>query len=310
MHIVFFGTPDFAVPSLRALVKAGHHISEVVTKPDRPRGRGQRLQSPPVKVCARELGLRVLQPDHPREVAEELGRQRPEVFVVAAYYHILKPNLLAIPSNCSLNVHASLLPRLRGAAPIQRAIQTGEEETGATIIYMDEGMDTGDIALQRRIPIEPDDSGGSLTEKLASLGAAVIVEALQLLEDDQLPRIPQDDDNATYAPIIKKREGEIDWSRPAEEIARQVRAFDPWPKTVTRTGGQPLKIRAATAIEDYYPPKPPGTVHQVIEGRGIVVQAGDRCLLVTKVQPANRKVMVSWSYANGYGLKVGSVWGD
>jgi len=310
MRIVFFGTPNFAVPSLVALAEADHEIKAVVTKPDRPRGRGQRLQAPPVKVSALERGLPVFQPGHPWEVTDQLRHLAPEVFVVAAYYHILKPELLAIPSKCSLNVHASLLPKFRGAAPIQRAIQAGEIQTGISIIYMDDGMDTGDVALQRTIPIGPNDTGGTLTDKLACLGAEVIVEALQLLEKSELPRTPQNHDQATYAHLLEKKEGEIDWSRSAEEIDRQVRAFDPWPGTITSTGGRPLKIRGASAIDDYYPPKVPGTVQQVIEGRGIVVQTGKGCVLVTKVQPSNRKVMSSWSYANGYGLTAASILGD
>src|SRR6266487_3768038 len=258
MRIVFIGTGEIGVPTLRALLDSEHEVVAAVTQPDKRVGREQRIESPPIKKeIARSGGfqtavgrsaagkpppLEVLQPAKIRDpqAIEELGALKPDVVVVIAYGQILPRDVLEIPRLACLNLHASLLPRWRGAAPIQATIATGDCETGITVMYMDEGLDTGDILLQRRVEILPNDTGGSLHDRMAQNAPEALLESLRLVAAGNAPRIPQDNILATYASKLKREDGRIDWSEPAEAIERKVRAFNPWPGAFIKLGGRNL----------------------------------------------------------------------
>ena len=263
LRIVFAGTPEFAVPSLRVAASRGEVVA-VYTQPDRPAGRGRKLTPSPVKVEALSRGLAVLQPETLRteQSQEALRALRPDLMVVVAYGLLLPQAILDIPTYGCWNVHASLLPRWRGAAPIQRAILAGDRETGVTIMQMDEGLDTGPILLQRSLPIEATSTAATLHDRLAALGAEALLEALEGLERGDLVPRPQPAEGVTYAAKLEKSEALIDWSRTADEIERQVRAFDPWPVAETRFEGEQLRIHAAHAVrgEEVAPDVAPGTI--------------------------------------------------
>ena len=246
MRIVFLGTPQFALPILETCARAGE-LSLVIAQPDRPVGRSGKPQPPAAARWAREHGVRVEQPEKLKQgrLARLLQEARPEVAVVAAYGRILPPDALAVPHHGCLNVHASLLPELRGAAPAQWAIARGYRETGVTIMQMDEGLDTGDIRLQKSLPIARDETGETLLEKLGALGAAALAEALQLLAAGKLPRTPQDHSKATLAPLLTREDGRVDFHRTADECDRRRRGFTPWPGAWTTLRGAVLKIHAA-----------------------------------------------------------------
>ncbi len=297
-RIVFMGSPDFAVPVLEALV-AHFPVVGVVTQPDRPAGRGNRLTPPPVKVRAQELGLPVFQP--PRvsrpEGVEQLKAWNPDLIVVAAYGQILKPNVLEVPRYGCLNVHASLLPRWRGAAPVAYAIWEGDEETGVTIMLMDEGLDTGPILTQRREPIRPHDTAGALSARLARLGAELLVETIPgYLKGDIRPQ-PQDDRLATYAPLLKREDGRLDFTQPADRLARQVRAFDPWPGTFTFWKGRRLKVLRAHALN--VPSPGPGV--PVVMGEYPAVGTGQGVLVFTQVQLEGKRPVDGAAFLRGAG---------
>jgi methionyl-tRNA formyltransferase len=303
-RIVFFGTPAFAVPSLTALLDGPDDVVGVVCQPDRPAGRGQRLQAPPVKQLALERGLPVAQPPKLRsgELWAQLRTWRPDLCIVAAYGRILPPAILELPRLGCINVHASLLPKYRGAAPIQWAILRGEMVTGVTIMQMNERMDEGDILLQRETPIGEGETYGQLEQRLARLGAAALVDALALLREQRLSPVPQDHSRATLAPMIKKEDGRIDWSTPAEEIARKVRAFNPWPSAFTFLDARLLKIhraRAAPATASH----DPGVV--VGAGETITVAAGHGCLEIEELQLEGRKRLAAADFARGGLLTAG-----
>jgi methionyl-tRNA formyltransferase len=247
VRLVFLGTPAFAVPSLAALADAGHEILAVVAQPDRPAGRGQALREPATKAWARERDVPVLQPEKVRDgrLAAELAALRPDALCVTAYGRILGKDLLHLAPYGALNVHASLLPRYRGAAPVQWAIACGERETGVTIMQMDEGLDTGDVLLQRVLEIAPDDDAEALAPRLATLGGAALVEALAGLERGAIVPVPQDRAQATLAPILSKEDGHIDWSRPARVILDRLRGFSPWPGAWTTLDGRLVKVLEA-----------------------------------------------------------------
>lgn len=322
MRIVFMGTPDFAVPSLQGLLEAGFDVAAVYTQPDRPRGRGQKLRFSPVKEAALAAGIAVHQPRTLREedVAVQLQQLAPDVIVVVAFGQLLPASVLALPRWGCINVHASLLPRHRGAAPIQAALAAGDDVTGVTTMFMDEGLDTGDIILQREVPIEPDDDAGRLHDRLALAGAGLLVETLQRLASGQAPRIPQDDRLATYAPRLTKEAARIDWSNDAAAIAHHVRAFAPRPGAHTIHRGHPVKVLRVHALHEPSPvigarvgndeaeTADPGTVVR-IESEGFVVQAGRGRLLVTRVQPAGRGPMTGRDYSNGFRLAIGERFG-
>jgi methionyl-tRNA formyltransferase len=307
MSIVFIGTPDFAVPSLRRLAADGHVITAVITQPDRPAGRGRRLAPPPVKVAAEELGLAVLQPPTLRD-AEPLDAIRalqPEAIVAVAYGQILRQELLDIPPRGVLNVHPSLLPRHRGASPIAGAILAGDDETGVSIMLMDAGMDSGPVLAQRRVPIGPLDTTGTLTTSLAELGAGLLAETLSRWLAGEIEPQPQDDSRATVTRLIRKEDGALNWHLSAAEIWRRVRAYNPWPGAATRLTGEPLLIRQAWPV-DGASGEPPGTVVALppnvppeARAAAFAVQTGDGLLAVLELQRAGRRALSSAEFARG-----------
>lgn len=303
MRIVYFGTPAFAVAPLRALLEAGHDVVLVVTQPDKPAGRGRRPQEPAVKVFARERGLEVAQPENVRDPAfvERVRSVTPEAFAVAAYGKILPKALLDVPPLGAWNVHGSILPRYRGAAPIQRAILAGDPTTGVTIMRMNERMDAGDVLLIRELPIEPEDTSETLSRRMSEVGAAALVEALDGWRHGAIRPVPQREEEATFAPLVRKEEGEIDWARPAVEIERAVRAFSPWPGAYTRAGEKVLKIHRA-AVRDGATKAVPGTL---LEARGdeLAIATGDGELLALEVQLEGRRRLPAREFLSGGGLR-------
>jgi methionyl-tRNA formyltransferase len=308
MRIVFLGTPPFAVPCLDALGGAGHEVLAVVCQPDRPAGRGGALREPATKVWARARGIQVLQPERVRDgkLAAALAPLRPDALVVAAYGRILGADLLRLAPHGSINVHASLLPRYRGAAPIQWALAEGERETGVTIMQMDEGLDSGDVLLQRVLPIAPDDTGGTLHDKLARLGGRALAEALPLLAAGRIVPVRQDAARASLAPIIEKEHGRLDFSLPAHRLALRVRAFDPWPGTFTSLAGRTLKVLAAVARAGAG--LSPGGV-QAAPGGLLVGCGGDTALLVTELQLEGKRRLPAAEFLRGQPLPDGTVLG-
>ena len=301
MKLVFAGTPEFAAVSLQALLRARHEVTLVLTQPDRPAGRGLKPQPSAVKRLALERGLGILQPATLKDPAAQgaVALARPEAMVVAAYGLILPPTLLALPARGCINVHASLLPRWRGAAPIQRALLAGDARTGITIMQMDEGLDTGPILLQETLAISPDDTCGTLHDRLGALGAKLLVQALA---SNPAPR-PQDCAAATYAARIGKDEAGIDWRRPAVEIERQVRAFDPAPGAQTRCDGVTLKIWHAR-VE----PGAAGAagIVSAAGADGIVVACGGGALRITELQRAGGKRLPAQAFLSGFKLERGA----
>jgi methionyl-tRNA formyltransferase len=295
MRILFMGTAELACPCLEALAKLqGHELVGVVTQPDRPKGRDLKSSPPPVKIVADGLGLPVHQPMKIREAGavEQVRAARPDVIVVVAYGQILPKTVLDIPARGCINLHTSLLPRWRGAAPIQYAILHGDPETGVTTMFMDEHMDTGDIILQRSEPIHPDDTSATLHDRLAMLGAATLVETVNLLAAGQAPRTKQDQAPATYAKKLTKEDGRIDWTKPAAQIERQVRAFDPWPGAYTFLDDLMLKVWKVEAV-----PQTPGTLGQA---NASVVTTSEGALKLIEVQPAGGKRMSFDAFARGH----------
>ncbi len=304
-RVVFMGTPEFAVPALRRLLEA-YQVVGVVTQPDRPAGRGRKLQPPPVKELALTQGLPVLQPRSLRKdpaALQAIADLRPDLIVVAAYGLILPQSVLDIPPHGCLNIHASLLPKYRGPAPIPAAILAGDKETGVTIMRMDAGMDTGPILAQRRTPIHPDDTTASLSARLAELGAELLSEVLPRWLKGEITPQPQDDAQATYCGLIRKEDGEIDWTQPAEAIARQVRAYDPWPGAFTFWRGQRLKVLRARPA-DLPADSPAGTV--ILADKLPAVVTGQGALLLDEIQLAGKRAMPADTFIRGYRDFVGS----
>ena len=303
MRVVYFGTPEFAVPSLRALVGEGFDVVGVVTRPDKPTGRHRSTATPSaVKVAALSDDLSVLQPERPSDPGflAQMRALAPDLSIVAAYGHILPQTLLDVPARGSVNVHASLLPALRGAAPIQRAILEGLTETGITIMQMDAGMDTGPILHQVATPIAPDETGGELTERLAELGAEALIEALTLMDESGLAPQQQDNAKATFAPKIKREEERLDWTCPAEAVARKVRAFDPRPGAWTSGRGKELKLFGARAAGGS------GEAGVVLGADDeLLIACGSGAVAVAEVQPAGRARMTARAFVNGRGIAVG-----
>jgi methionyl-tRNA formyltransferase len=309
-RLVFMGTPDFAVPVLEALV-GRYQVVAVVTQPDRAAGRGQRAKFSPVKKTALAHDLPLLQPPSLRrpEAAMELRELAPDVIIVAAFGQILPPKVLAIPPHGCLNVHASLLPRYRGAAPIAAAILAGEEQTGVTIMLMDEGMDTGPILAQAECKIKPQDTTGSLSVKLAQQGADLLAETLPRWLESQIVPQPQDDSLATYCQMITKKDGLIDWSLPATDLWLRVRAYDPWPGAYTYWRGKRLKIlraRPVTAVGTS--DEEPGRVTS-LDNR-VAVVAGTDALLLEEIQLAGKKALAAQEFIRGQRNFIGSVLGS
>ncbi len=305
------GTPAFAVPVLEALVRAGHDVALAVCQPDKPKGRGRKLAPPPVKEKALELGLEVFQPERLRdhEAAGRIAAAKPDVMVVAAYGKILPQNILDIPPKGCLNVHASLLPAYRGAAPINWAIINGETKTGITIMKMDAGMDTGDMLMTEEEPILADDTAGSLTARLSEAGARLIVKALEELEAGRLTAVKQDESKATMAPMLKKEMGRINWDRSAAEIERLVRGFDPWPGAFTTLRGETLKIWETEVTPPSVPPLSlrggMGGVITSCSKAGIAVATGEGVLIIRELQPQGGRVMKAAEYLAGHKFQPG-----
>jgi methionyl-tRNA formyltransferase len=304
MRIVFLGTPEFALPILEGCARSGQLVA-VVAQPDRPVGRSGKPQPPASKRWALERGIPVEQPEKVKggKLAQILARYSPDVAVVAAYGRILPPDALAAPRLGCLNVHASLLPELRGAAPAQWAVARGYTETGVTIMQMDEGLDTGDIRLQRALPVAPGETGESLLAKLGSLGASTLEEALRLLSRGELPRTPQDHSKATLAPMLRREDGEADFSRTAVDLDRRRRGFTPWPGLWTRASGSVLKIHDSEPLPSGG--RAPGEI-VAASSAGIDVSAGEGTVLrLREVQPEGRKRMPASAYLSGHPLRPG-----
>ena len=304
MRIVFLGTPEFTLPILEACARSGR-LEAVVAQPDRPVGRSGKPQAPASKRWAVEHGIPVEQPEKVKggRLANILAGYAPDVAVVAAYGRILPPDALAAPRLGCLNVHASLLPELRGAAPAQWAVARGFAESGVTIMQMDEGLDTGDIRLQRALPVAPDETGESLLAKLGPLGASALEEALRLLEADALPRTPQDHAKATLAPMLRREDGEADFTRTALELDRRRRGFTPWPGLWTRVSGSVLKIHDSEPLPSGG--RAPGEIVGATAA-GIDVSCGEGTVLrLREVQPEGRKRMPASAYLAGHPLRGG-----
>jgi len=306
LRLIFAGTPDFAVPALDALAGAGHQVVAVYTQPDRPAGRGRKLTPSPVKTRAQALGLPIEQPESLKssDMQTILRGYAPDAMVVVAYGLLLPQAVLDIPKYGCLNIHASLLPRWRGAAPIQRAIAAGDTETGVGIMQMEKGLDTGPVLLERRIPIAPADTGGVLHDRLASLGAQAIVEALERLEHGTLEPEPQDSTQATYAHKLTKQEGALDWRKPADLLARQVRAFNPWPVAFATFEGEILRVWNATSRPNAAADRSPGDI-VTVSAEGIDVATGEGMLRITRLQPPGKRPMNAAEFLNGHRLAPG-----
>ncbi len=300
------GSPEFAVPSLRALAER-HEVALVVSQPDKPAGRGGKLAAPPVKVAAEELGLPVIQPRSARtgELRDALIATGAELAVVVAYGKILpKPVLEALPRGC-VNVHGSILPRYRGAAPVQWAVIHGERETGVTIMQLDEGMDTGPARLERRVAIEPEETAGELLARLAPLGAAALLEAIDGMAAGTLRAASQDHARATHAPMLTKADGAIEFAQPARAVAARIRGVDPWPGADAELRGQTVKLFRARA-EEAGAPEAPGTV-VAIDAAGVRVACGGGTVVIRELQAAGRKRLTAAQFAAGRGIAVGDV---
>lgn len=293
-RVVFMGSPDFALPSLR-LLNQHYQVVGVVTQPDRASGRGRELKSPPVKTLAGELNLPIIQPEKLKEATEQLKTWNPDVIVVAAFGQILKKEILDLPKFGCINVHASLLPRWRGAAPINAAILAGDEETGVTIMKMDVGLDTGDMFTKKSIRLKPDDTAGSVFQTLSTLGAELLIETLPQIFDGIITPQPQPDEGATYAPMLKKEDGKLNFNHSVYEIERRVRAMNPWPSAWFEWDGNLLKVMRVSVSE-----KKVGETGNrfTVEGRGAVTCA-DGSIILEEVQPAGKKIMSGKSFLAG-----------
>lgn len=307
MKVIFAGTPDFAAAALKAIAAAGFEIPLVLTQPDRPKGRGMQLAPSPVKQAALELGLRVAQPEKLRNNAEALQMLKEveaDVMVVAAYGLILPQDVLDTPRHGCLNIHASLLPRWRGAAPIQRAIEAGDAETGVCIMQMDIGLDTGDVVSEHRYTIQPTDTANEVHDALMNLGAAAIVADLQQLKaESRLKSVKQPEEGVTYAQKLSKEEARIDWNESAAVIERKIRAFNPVPAAWVEYQGKPMKIWRAEAVAQQ------GRAGEVLScsADGLVVACGENALKITELQPSGSKRMPIAAFAAGHKIEVGTV---
>ncbi|HEY4175895.1 MAG TPA: methionyl-tRNA formyltransferase [Kofleriaceae bacterium] len=304
MRVVFMGSPDFAVPCLRALVEK-HEVALVVSQPDKPAGRGGQMHAPAVKTAALELGLPVIQPRSAKtgELRDALVATNAELAVVVAYGKILPPPVLtALPRGC-INVHGSILPRYRGAAPIQWAVINGDAETGVAIMQLDEGMDTGPVFLEKRTPIGPEETSGELFARLSPIGAATLLEALDGIAAGRLTAVAQDHASATHAPMLDKSDGAIDFAQPARAVAARVRGVDPWPGAQTQHRGQMMKLFRAVVGPGS---GSPGTI-LAIDAAGVHVATGDGAVVIRDVQAAGKKRMTAQQFAQGRGIAVGEV---
>lgn len=301
MNIIFMGTPDFSVPILKGLVEAGYHISAVVTQPDRPRGRKRSLTPPPVKEEALRHGLDVYQPETMRddEKIRQLTSLKPDLIVTAAYGQILPGALLNAPAYGAINVHASLLPKYRGGAPIHQAIIDGEEKTGITIMYMVKELDAGDMLAQKEVEITTTDNVGTLHDKLSMIGRDLLLETIPNIQSGQITPVPQNDKEATFAPNIRRDQEEIEWSRPASEIYNHIRGLNPWPVAYTTYHGKNIKIWKASVLSNHDSNATPGQIIEITSQQLIVAAGEGSAIAVEELQPAGKKKMVTADYLNG-----------
>jgi len=311
MRIVFMGTPDFAVPCLKVLLEHKHDIAAVVTQPDRAKGRGKKLAPPPVKVLAEEAGIPVYQPERIKtpEFVQILRELKPDVMVVVAFGQLLSQEILDIPPLGCINVHASLLPKYRGAAPINWCIINGEHTTGVTTMYMDKGLDTGDMILKKEIHIMENETAGELHDRLMLLGAAVLEETIVLLEAGTALRFPQEESKATYAPIMNKSLGRIDWSKAASDISNLIRGTYPWPGAFSTYEGRVFKIFSAKAAGEDERNECPGCISRV-SADSITVSCGTGSLMINELQFENEKRMDVEAYLRGHEIKTGTKLGE
>ena len=309
MRIVFMGTPDFAVPALRALADSRHEVTLVVTQPDKPKGRSGKLSMSAVKSCAVSLDIPVFQPARIRneEAVERIRSERSDVIVVAAYGQILSEELLGIPRYGCLNIHGSLLPKYRGAAPVQWAVINGEEKSGLTIMQMDKGLDTGDILLQEETVLQPEETAGSLYDRLSAMGGPLILKTLDLLEEGTLTRRPQPAEGSSYAKMLRKEDGLIDFEKPASETCRLVRGLNPWPSAYTYYEGRMLKIWRASAVASSSGAAP-GTVSAVTKDE-IRIACGDGELALHEIQMEGKKRMQVHDFLLGTHVREGEMLG-
>ncbi|HAI96226.1 MAG: methionyl-tRNA formyltransferase [Cycloclasticus sp.] len=307
MNIIFAGTPDFSVPTLEALISTAHKICAVYTQPDRPAGRGRKIQMSPVKQCALEAQIPVEQPINFKssEALDTLASYQADLIIVVAYGLLLPEKVLKMPRFGCINIHASLLPRWRGAAPIQRAILSGDKETGVTLMQMDKGLDTGDMLSKQTCHIEPEDTSSSLHDKLAELGARALLNLLPLVETNQLAPVPQSDKEASYAKKLSKEEAFLDWNQPAATIQQAIQGYNPWPVAHTLLEGKPLRIWQAKTTNEPAT-RDPGQIK--IDGNKLFVACKDNFLEIIELQPTNKRRMPANAYLSAHkidGLTLG-----
>jgi methionyl-tRNA formyltransferase len=307
MKVLFWGTPEFAVESLKAIINSKHEVVGVITQPDKPKGRGQKVQPTPVKEEALKYNIPVFQPEKIKnnpDIVEIIKNLNPDISVVVAYGKIIPEEIINIPKHKTINVHASLLPKYRGSAPIQRAIMDGEEETGVCIMEIVKELDAGDVYQCRKVKINPDDDIITLHDKLAKEGSDLLIEVLDKIEKGELIKTPQDHQKATYAKPIQKEEGKINWEKPAKDIHNQIRALKVWPKAYTEFRGQQVKI-LESAVVDCDKKAKSGEIIKANDKEGIVVATGEGCLLIKTIQFPNSKPITSQDAVKGYRIKEG-----
>ena len=307
MRVLFMGTPDFAVPSLQVLLDNGYEVCAVYTQPDKPKGRGHRLQAPPVKELAQKYGIPVFQPKTLRtgDAVSNLAALRPDVIIVVAYGKILPLEVLELPRLGCINVHGSLLPKYRGAAPIQWAVLNGEKCSGVTTMFMGEGVDTGDILLQEQVLLDEEETAGELFDRLKEIGAQLLQKTMRRLEEGTLIRIPQKEEDATLAPMLSKDLACLDWKQPAEKLHNFIRGLNPWPSAYTDWNGKVMKIWEAKDMEGETG-KAPGTIVK-IEKDGFLVQAGAGLLKILELQIPDKKRMKADAFLRGYQVEEGTM---
>jgi len=305
MKIIFMGTPDFAVPSLEILFQ-NYDVLAVVSQPDKPKGRGKKMAFSPVKEKALQLGIEVLQPEKVREIEfiEKLKTYHADLIVVTAFGQILPEEILNMPKYGCINVHGSLLPKYRGAAPLQWSVINGEKQTGVTTMYMAKGMDTGDMLLKQSIDILPNDTYGSIHDKLSVIGAELLFKTIEELQKGTLQRIPQNEQEASYAPMLTKQSGHIDWSKNCDEIICLIHGLDPVPTAYTMYHDDMIKIWQAEKIK-----QPSGKIGEItaITKKGFVVTAGDGSIVITEVQAKGKKRMSTDAYLRGHNIEIGTI---
>ena len=309
MRVIFMGTPDFSVGTLEAIIEAGHEVALVVTQPDKPKGRGKTMQYTPVKECALSHGIEVFQPVKIRETAniEYLRKFNADIIIVVAFGQILSKSILDMPRYGCINVHASLLPKYRGAAPIQWAVINGDKESGVTIMRMDEGVDTGDMINKVIVPLNEKETGGSLFDRLSESGAKLLVETLPMLEDGSAVFEKQPEESTTpYAAMISKKMGELDWAKSATELERLIRGLNPWPSAFSHLNGKTLKIWEASVEEENGEKKAPGTVLQA-DAKGFRIQTGEGILKIDTLQMEGKKRMDAQAFLRGYTVEEGMI---